>query len=453
MKKSWIGWSAVFGAALLGSKAVYSQQLITKPEWLPTLALGFSESYDDNIYGVSGLGLQPKSSWFSTFSPRVGFDFAPLLGSGSAVTALTLAYSPDLVRFHDAPQENYDAEKFTTGIKGRVGKFSFALDNSFLYVDGSKIAPTYALNQLSGAAGNQFDKYRNNFAYAAARERRNQIQDRANVTLGYDMGKFYFKPTASLIDYDLNTTWHNTSKAPYLGYLNFVGRSDVNGGADVGYRVVPNLALTLGYRYGSQYQQSFPTTISSDSHFASSTYNRALAGIDGRLWHWLEIKLQGGPDFRDYNVSAPVPNHHPTKYYGEASILATLSQNQYLTFNYKQWNWVSSTGYVPIWDSTYSLNYHWNPTPKLGFDLTAKIQENDYTGGNDKVGNQPSVRADRLYSLSPGVSYAFTPQLTASLSYTYSAGNNELTTIPTADHGAYRNYVENIVSLGLQYKF
>jgi hypothetical protein len=39
------------------------------------------------------------------------------------------------------------------------------------------------------------------------------------------------------------------------GYQNYVDRYDVNGGADFGYRVEPQLAVTLGYRYGHQYQE------------------------------------------------------------------------------------------------------------------------------------------------------------------------------------------------------
>ncbi len=448
------GWPAFLaGASFLLVGGAGAQQLFSKPEWMPTLGLGFNESYDDNIYGVSGEGLQPKGPWISTISPRIGLDFAPLLGDRSALQSLAVSYSPDIVRFHDAPSENYDAHRFDTKAKGSIDDFSFALDNSFLYNDGSKIAPTYALNQLSGAAANQFDKYRNNFSYAPARERRNQVQDRANATLMYNFGRFYVKPTASFLDYNLDTVWENTSKAPYLGYLNFVDRSDVNGGTDLGYRVVTNLALTLGYRYGSQFQQQFPTSISSDFHFASSTYQRALAGIDGRLWHWLEIKLAAGPDFRSYNPDAPVPNFHPTKYYGEASVLATISRSQYVTFSYKQWNWVSSTGYVPLFESDYFLNYHWSALPKLGFDLTAKLQENDYTGGDDLAGNAPSLRSDRLYTISPGATYSITPQLSATLSYTFNAGNNELSTVPAADHPGYRNFIDNVVSLGVVYKF
>ena len=417
------------------------------------LSLGVKEGYDDNLFGVSGHGMQPQRSWFTTVSPKVAFDFAPLFGSQSAFTTLSLNYSPDLVRFHEAPSENYDAHKFGSALKGGVGAFSFSLDDSFLYNDGSKVAPTYALNQLSGAAANQFDKYRNYFAQEMAYLRRNQIQERANAVLQYDLDQFFVRPTASLLDYNLDTAFHNTGSAPYKGYQNYVDRSDVNGGADLGYKVLTNAAVTMGYRYGSQFQQPFAPAITSDSHYSSSTYQRALLGFEGKPVTWLSVKLDGGPDFRDYNSHTPVSNLHPTKYYGEASVSARISTNQSVAFDYKQWNWVANTGFVPVFVSSYGINYHWNVTRRLGFDLGAKIQEYDYTGGNDYAGTAPSARADRLYSVSPGLSFAISPQLSASVRYSYNAGNNELRNLPSADQAAYRNYTENLVSVGLAYKF
>ena len=42
--------------------------------------------------------------------------------------------------------------------------------------------------------------------------------------------------------------------------------------------------------------------------------------------------------------------------------------------------------------------------------------------------------------LSPRLAYAFTPQLSASLSYAFDAGNNMLYTIPAAENAAaYKN--------------
>jgi hypothetical protein len=431
-----------------------AQELLTKPIWMPELSLGVSESYDDNIFGVSGHGLAPQSSWITTISPKIGFDFAPLLGSQSPFQALSLSYTPDFVMFHEAPTEDHDAHKFGTDIKGAFDDFSFALDNNFLYNDGSKIAPTYALNQLSGPLANQLDKYRNQFANTPPRERRDQIQDREATLLQYDMGRTFIRATSSLLYYNMDTIFHNTAKAPYLGYQNYPDRSDVNGGTDFGYRVATNLALTLGYRYGSQFQQQFSPSISpTDSHYSSSTYQQVLFGAEGKPFDWLTAKLAGGPDFRDYNPNTPVHNLHPTKYYGEAALTATITSNQSLTFDYKQWNWVSSSGYVPEFDSSYALNYHWNATRQLGFDLGATILEADYTGGYDTNGTAPSIRADRLYTLSSGVTYAFTPQLSANLRYSFNAGNNELYTIPASSHPAYKNFIDQVISLGLLYKF
>ena len=147
---------------------------------------------------------------------------------------------------------------------------------------------------------------------------------------------------------------------------------------------------------------------------------------------------------------------HPIKYYAEASIKADITANQSVGFKYKQWQWVQSTGFVPEWNSSYALNYHINVTQQLGFDLLGMIQELDYTGSDDTAGLAPSDRIDRLYTIAPGVTYAFTPQLIAGLNYTYDAGNNELpnSNLPTAaKQTAYRNFVHNQVSLNLLYKF
>ncbi len=237
-------------------------------------------------------------------------------------------------------------------------------------------------------------------------------------------------------------------------------RYDVNGGADLGYKLAPKLAATFGYRYGSQYQQQFPGTIDSDNHHASSDYQRVLLGLEGKPWNWLNVKLAGGPDFRSYNSLAPVNDFHPVKYYGEAVLTATLTPSQTATFNYKQWQWVSSTGKVPYLDSTYALAYHWNATKQLGLDLGGKVLEADYTGGNEDgvtVSSQnSSLRDDVEYEVSVGVTYAFNTHFSANLAYTYDLGKNALNNLPAGNLALasdYRNFEHQVVSLGLQYKF
>jgi len=429
-----------------------------KPAWLTDLSLGVKESYDDNLLLVSGNGLSPQSSWVTTVSPKIGFNFAPLLGDQKTLQTLSLSYAPDFNVYQNAPSQNYDAHKIGNTIKGQAGDFSYSLDNAFLYNDGNHQAPIYALNQLSGVGANQFDQFRNHYAHAPARERLAQTQDRATILLQYDWDKFFVRPTASLLDYNLMTDWHNTSviagsPPPVYGYQDYVDRYDVNGGVDLGYKLTQKLAATLGYRYGSQYQQQFPKWVTTDSHYSSSDYQRVLLGLAGKPWSWLDVKLAGGPDFRSYNSLAPVNDHHPVKYYGEAVFTATLTPSQTVTFNYKQWQWVSSTGKVPYFDSTYALAYHWSATKQLGLDLGGKVLESNYTAGTYNSGTAPSLRDVMEYEISAGVTYAFTTHLSANLAYTYDVGANALNNLPASLGPTYRDFEHQVVSLGLQFKF
>src|ERR1017187_5227632 len=424
-----------------------------KPVWLTDLSLGVKESYDDNVLEVSGNGLKPQSSWISSVSPKIGFNFAQLLGDQKILQTLSLSYAPDFFIYHDAPAESYDAHRVGSTIRGENGPFSFKLDNAFLYNDGNNVSPLYALNQLSGPLANQNDKFRSFFAQGASRERRDQIQDRTAASLQYKWDKFFVRPTASLLYYDMKTDWQNSSLAPFKGYQNWPDRYDVNGGADLGYFITPKLAATLGYQIGHQYQQQLPPVIDIDNHFSSSDYQRVLLGLEGNPCKWLNVKLAGGPDFRSYNSLAPVNDFHPVKYYGEAVITATLTTNQTLAFNYKQWQWVSATGKVPYLDSLFALTYHWRATDQLGFDLGGRIQEADFTSGNEITGSASSRRDDRQYTLSAGVSYAFTAHFNASLTYAYDLGQNVLGNLPSNLEPDYRKFTHNLISFGLGYKF
>jgi opacity protein-like surface antigen len=124
-----------------------------------------------------------------------------------------------------------------------------------------------------------------------------------------------------------------------------------------------------------------------------------------------------------------------------------------VTFNYKQWQWVSSTGKVPEYDSTYALSYHWSATKQLGLNLGGKVLEADFTEGNDYAGTAPSRRDDMEYEVSAGVTYAFNSHLSANLSYTYDLGDNALNNLPASLGPSYRDFEHQVVSLGLQYKF
>jgi hypothetical protein len=425
----------------------------SKPDWLSDLSFAAKESYDDNVFGVSGLGLQPKVSWVDSFSATVGLNLVPLLGTQKNIQTLSLSYNPERVIYESVSSQDYTANRVNAALKGKIGNITYSLVDAFLYNDGNKVAPTYALNQVSGAAGNQDDKYRSNYAHALARERLNQIQDRYTASVQVDGNGFFVRPVSQLTYYNLDTDLFNTSVAPYKGYQDYIDRYDINGGLDLGVKVAPDIAVTLGYRDGYQHQDQFALAINSDQHFSSNNYQRALLGLEGKLARWLTVKLAAGPDFRDYNPSAPISNLHTTRYYGEASATATLPGDQSLTFGYRQYLFVSSTGLVPYEDITGSLAYHWNATRQIGVDLGVKYSEANYTLGDDTAGSAPSLRDDVDENGSAGVTYAVTRQLILSVVYNYDYGFNNLGSLPASLFPGYRGLKHDVVSLGAQYKF
>lgn len=453
---------AAFAAALAFATAVHTSAADASASaagaqanptpWLTELSLTGKEYYDDNVLVVSGLGLPEQSSWVTDVAVRLGVDFAPLIGAGPGLSSLTLVYNPERVDFHQLSSENYTAHRINDLFKGKVGNFSYSLDNAFLYNDGNKLAETYAANQLSGTAGNQLDKYRNNYTHSVPRERRNQIQDRYTAQVRWDFANnlLFLRPISSLTYYNLNTDLFSTSKAPYLGYQDYIDRWDINGGADVGYNVTQNFALVAGYRDGFQHQDQFSPLINSDQHFAANHYQRALVGVEGQLTKWLSVKFSGGPDFRDYNPDTPIIHDRTTRYYGEGSATAILSKNQTLSFNYKQWLFVSSTGLVPYDDISYALLYHLTLTPFLGLDLGARYLEANYTLGDDDAGSAPSLRDDKEYEGTVGFSYLINKHFTAGINYAYDKGLNGLTTLAANYAPAYRDFEHGVVGFSLK---
>jgi hypothetical protein len=425
----------------------------SKPIWLSDLSFTVKESFDDNVLGVSGLGMPVETSWVNSLSAKVGVNLIPLLGNQKDFTALSLTYNPESVIYDNAPSEDYIAHRVSGVIKAKTNNVTFSLEDAFLYNDGNKVAPTYAENQLAGAAGNQSDKYRSNFAHSVARERRNQIQDRYTAFAQFDEGDFFVRPISQLTDYNMNTYLFNTSFAPYKGYQDYVDRYDINGGAALGYKLTKDLAVTVGYWDGFQHQDQFALAINSDRHFASNHYQRLLFGLEGKLTRWLTVKLAVGPDFRNYNPDTAITDLHTTRYYGEGSLVAAFGGDQMLTLGYKQWEFVSSTGLVPYDDTSASLVYHWSVTKEVGFDVGVKYLEANYTIGDDYAGSAPDLRDDVDYGASIGFTYAVTKQLVLSVAYSLDDGRNNLDSLPANLFPGYRDFTHSVTTLGATYEF
>ncbi len=444
----WLG-----GPALAAGPAPVGGPDLVKLAWLTDLSFGAKESYDDNFTIVSGLGLPVQTSWVSQLSFKLGVELASSLGAAASIKSLALTYQPETFIYAQSSEESYTAHRFNTTVKGEVGGIKFGLENAFLHNDGSKLALTYALNQLAGAAGNQLDKFRSFYTQTPPRERRNQDQDRASGQMQYDAAKFFLRSVAALTYYNLNTRLFNSSVAPYKGYQDYPDRWDANAGVDLGLKLAEGFAVTLGYRFGYQHQDPFSSGISSDPHYSSNHYQRVLVGVEGKLAQWLNVKVGVGPDFRAFNPAAPISDLRTTRPFLEGSFTANLPAHQTLTGSYRQSVWVSATGIVPYTETVSSLAWHWNATKQWGFDLGARYLEANYQLGNDLAGSAPSLRDDAEYEGSCGFSYALHSHLTASVTYVFDKGFNALHGLPQAFSPDYRNFTHGITGLSMLYRF
>ena len=440
-----------------------------KPAWLTDLSIGFREGYDNNVFAS---GVDPRyyptyftgpypgsvtteknhSSFFETLSPKVSVDLAKLMGEDSMLKVLSFSYAPDFVFYNDAPSESYIAHRLATTIAAKCDNLSFQLDEGFTYIDGDKFGPTYPGSYYS-VPGQGF-----------LRERREQWQDRTTATVTYDQESWFLRPTASLLDYDLKTDQRNVP-TNNVGYLNYVDRYDVNGGADVGYKVTKDSAVTLGYRAGHQYQQKLPVAVDPYGQTGSSDYQRLLFGFEGKPFSWLTVKYQGGPDFRDYNAHAPVRDSNPVTYYGEGSLTAKASKDDTIAFNYRQWRWVNSTGKIPDFESSYDLSYKHQLNEQWSARLGFRAQSCDYSDAESwsKTNHNPATaptnyKNDWLFVYSAGVQYDVTPSLSLDVAYVANLGRNEqdradLQTVSGALPALTRQFSEQIDTVGAKYKF
>jgi hypothetical protein len=437
------------GAWMAQANENTSTNSFQRPAWLTEASVGVKESYDNNVF-LSGANvantvpagfvaaLKDRSSWVTTASPKIDVNFAPLLGDQKTLHTLSLAYAPDFVTYHDQDSESYNAQKISAALKAGTDAFSISADDSFAYVDGSGLGPVYPGPSGSLSA----------FATVIDRDRREQVQDKANFAAQFNRGNWFVRPTAALLYSDWQTAKLNPALASTpSGYLNYGDRSDVNGGADVGYKMTSALAATLGYRYGHQQQEQFG--FSPDS--SPNDYQRVLLGLEGRPWKWLDVKIQGGPDFRNYAGDSathitPVNDFNPVKYYGEALLTAKFTAADTLTFKYKQWQWLSTLGKVPYFDSTYDLSYHRKLTSKLGLDVGGRLLSWDFTSGNLST----CQRKDLEYTASAGLGYAVNSHFSVNATYAYDWGRNDEDGIANPQN---REFDHQLVSLGAQLKF
>ena len=424
-------------------KAARTEDLpfFSKPSWLSELSLDVEECYDSNVYlsGVdhqfvppsfaapsgSAVARKDRSSFVTTVSPRIGLDLTPLFGGGKTLQVFSLAYEPSFAIYHGESDESNDAHRLISELKAGGDSFFFDLGGSLRFVDGERMAPTYP------------GGFENAGAPTGPRDRRKQLNGQAAADFEYDLGPWFLRPIASYLFWDMKTKQEDVE-----GYQNYVDRSEVAGGSDVGYRLSSRFAITLGYRYGHQFQEKLRfRELQSNNDF-----QRVLVGLEGKPWSWLDMKVQLGPDFRDYASNAPLNHQDRVTYYGQGSITATPTERDRLTFTFNEWLWTSQLGQIPYFDSRYALSYTRTLVEDLDVEIGGIAHRYDYT-----IGDAPnSARDDLEYVAFAGMYYALGSHGSVDLTYAFDGGRNLLDHV---DNGSTRAFERHLVTLKARVTF
>ncbi|OIR06415.1 hypothetical protein GALL_113250 [mine drainage metagenome] len=372
-----------------------------RPAWLSDASVSVGLVHDSSVFGVQAEqaahpGFADRSAWVTTVGPRLTLDLRPLLGvgSGGPLRSFTAGYVGSYSFFDHVSGEDNAKHTLVLGLKASESGWSLALDNSLLFVDGGREGPFYSTYSA--------------FSSALPRERRRQIQERPKLSLRRDFGPAFVRAVAASATYDLLVDRHNPVGA-YRGYVNFVDRSDANAGLDLGYRAGSDRAYFVGWRVGRQLQARLPW---GGTH-SDNTYNRLLAGFEGKLLSWLSGSALVGPDFRRYTDAANrgIAGADHTWLYAEGSLSARIAAGDSLSATTKVWHWVSGTGSTSYQDATYALTWKHAVGKRLSLEPGVKFLASKY--------DYPAVRNDQAWALSCEAACALSRRCTISASYSW----------------------------------
>lgn len=401
---------------------------IDKPDYITESSISAKLGYDSNVFCVdNNLAGRPavadQNATLFTVSPRLMLNGAKVTNatSNDYIQSFTFGYAGDYNFYNDfSESENNYRHSIPISLKMKNDAWSFSLENTALYVDGSTKSPLFANYNAYGTA--------------TVRERREQIQDRFSTSLRYDLETIFIRAVGNVLAYDLMTTKHNGAlEASKKGYQNWVDRSDKNVGLDFGYKVNKDLAGVAAVRMGEQTQDRYPW----GGLHSPNTYHRFLAGFEGKLTDTISGSLLAGVQQTKYSdrANSGIYGRTRTRPYAEGNITAVVTDSDKLVFTTKVWQWVSSTGTAAYLDSSYSLSWKHSWTKELSSSVGGKWAISKYEA--------PTVRDDQLLSYPVSVNYAFSKDLSVTAEYQYNQAKSRI-------KASGRVYDQNLYSIALK---
>jgi hypothetical protein len=373
------------------------------------------QSYDTNVMLQSVTEKAGIESWVTALSANLAADWR----SASGTTA-RLGYAPTWTQFSARSPEDSIAQRLTGSLNGNTLGATLALQGSAAYVDGSDESVFFTGPGGAPATGG-----------ATVRDRRDQAVYRGTLRADWKRGPWLIRPVASLYVADFQT---RQSSAP--GYLNHVDRDDLNAGFDLGRTFKPGLSGYIGYRHGSQDQAkllAYPEEY-------DNTYDRILAGIDGRPVDWLSLAVSAGPEFRRYgpNVHASFPDRDVTNLFVDATATITASRTDVVAMQVKQFQQLSFAGRGAFDDLNLDLAWRHTFSPRASAGVTLHAYNTDFL--------KPANRDDWLLTARLQGSYTIDDTWTVDASLLLERGDSTIPNMPG------REYDRSVTALSVRAK-
>ncbi len=384
-------------------------------EWSNAFSLRVEEGYDSNVFLQKVTPLANQDSFITVIQPKMD------LGWVSKPFNFNLTYAPKLSIFGSEHTENNITHALGLNFKGNFAdSVSYEFLNSFCFINGSRTGVIFTGPGGAPAVGG-----------IQVRDRREAAWMKQSARVTWTIGSVFLRPVYNGYMHDFKEI-----QKEIPGYVNYVDRTQFNGGLDLGFKVLQETWFVTGYRYGiMQQDRLFASPVQ-----YSNTYQRALFGLEGQPLKWLKICATAGPSFHHFDESVPAAfgrNH--TRVYADATVTLTPTVHDSLILATTRFEQMSSGGRCAYQDIVYRAGYVRNLSASV--DLKADFRL--YRGEFEATAN----RKDNIYTPSIGLNWKVNRYLSCDCQYSYEWAESD---VPDTIG---REYGHNMVSIGATVSF
>ena len=395
--------------------------------WAFHAELSLKEAFDSNVYlqdhepdrvAVPEAVSPFQESFVTIIAPKLELAWKP-----GTDFATKVSYAPEAAFYHAESSEDYVAHRGQLNLSGNTAGVPWDFVNALTYVDGSDEGLFFGAPGGAPAIGG-----------IPIRERRDQLMYRGKLKATLTRGKWFLRPVFSAYVHDFQTLQRNCTNNP--AYENYVDRSEIVVGADLGCEVAARTRVFVGYRYGKEIQGKL---VGSPFHY-DATYHRPLAGIEGQPAEWLRLTVSMGPDVHQTTGNpAPGFNRNYTTLWADAVVTISFSATDELALSWRQ-NTQPAFASCSVYDDiTYDALFTHR------FD-----KRRSASGGFRAYGGEwmaPVRRDDWIYTVSTRVVYAHDTHWSGEMGYSYDWAESR---VPNTSG---REFTRHIGFLGVRYSF